>query len=146
VTFLCSIDTGSPSFGACSGPGNSDTPGSPLVPGNHVFRVQGTDAASNSTTATRSFAVQPPAAPDTAITKGPKKKTTKRRPKFKFTSSQAGSTFQCKLDDGPFAPCKSPFLPPRKLRLGKHVLKVQAVGPTGVTDPAPAVKKFKVIA
>jgi hypothetical protein len=148
VTFLCSIDTGTASFGACSGPGNSDTPSSPLAAGAHVFRARGADAAGNTATATRSFTVQapqPPAPPDTAITKGPKKKTTKRRPKFKFTSTQAGSTFQCKLDKGKFAPCTSPFLPP-KLRLGKHVLKVQAVGPTGVPDPAPAVKKFKVIA
>ena len=145
VTFLCSIDTGSPSFGACSGPGNSNTPASPLSGGAHTFRVQGTDAATNTATATRSFTVQGPPAPDTAITKGPKKKTAKRRPKFQFTSSIAGSTFQCKVDNGKFTPCVSPFKPP-KLRLGKHVLKVQAIGPTGVADPAPAVKKFKVVA
>jgi hypothetical protein len=148
VTFLCSIDTGTPSFGACSGPGNSDTPSSPLPGGGHIFRAQGADAAGNTAVATRGFTVQqsqPPAAPDTAITKGPKKKTTKRRPKFKFTSTQAGSSFQCQVDKGQFAPCTSPFKPP-KLSLGKHVLKVRAVGPTGVADPAPAVKKFKVIA
>jgi hypothetical protein len=148
ITFQCSIDTGAPSFGACSGPGDSDTPSTPLTEGSHVFRVQATDAAGNSAIATRSFAVeipQPPAPPDTAITKSPKKKTTKRRPKFKFTSTQAGSTFQCQLDKGQFAPCTSPFKPP-KLRLGKHVLKVRAIGPTGVADPAPAVKKFKVVA
>jgi hypothetical protein len=149
ITFQCSIDTGTASFGACSGPGNSDTPSSPLAGGSHTFRVQATDAASNSAIATRTFSVQipqPPAPPDTAITKGPKKKTTKRRPKFKFTSTQAGSTFQCQLDKGQFAPCTSPFVPPRKLRLGKHVLKVKAIGPTGVPDSTPAVKKFKVVA
>ena len=147
VTFLCSIDTGTASFGGCSGPGNSDTPASPLAGGAHIFRAQGTDAAGNSAVATRAFTVllpQPPAAPDTTITKGPKKKTTKRRPKFKFTSDQAGSTFQCKVDKGQFAPCTSPFKPP-KLALGKHVLRVKAIGPTGVADPAPAVKKFKVV-
>jgi hypothetical protein len=147
VTFLCSIDTGTPSFGGCSGPGNSDTPTSPLAGGAHIFRAQGSDAAGNSAVATRSFTVEvpQPAAPDTTITKGPKKKTTKLRPKFKFTSSQGGSTFQCKVDKEQFASCASPFKPP-KLSLGKHVLKVRAIGPTGVADPAPAVKKFKVIA
>ena len=147
VTFLCSIDTGTASFGACSGPGNSDTPSGPLAGGAHVFRAQGTDAAGNSAVATRSFTVvlpPAPAPPDTAITKGPKKKTTKRRPKFKFTSSQAGSAFQCQVDNRQFAPCTSPFKPPN-LRLGKHVLRVRAIGPTGVVDPAPAVKKFKVV-
>lgn len=145
ITFQCSIDTGTPSFGACSGPGNSDTPPSPLAGGAHTFRVEATDAAGNSAVATRSFTVQIPQPPDTAITKGPKKKTTKRRPKFKFTSTQGGSTFQCKVDKEQFASCASPFKPP-KLSLGKHVLKVRAIGPTGVADPAPAVKKFKVIA
>jgi hypothetical protein len=107
--------------------------------------VQATDAAGNSSVATRSFTVQISQPPDTAITKGPKKKTTKRRPKFKFTATQAGSTFRCQVDKGQFAPCTSPFVPP-KLGLGKHVLRVRAIGPTGVADPAPAVKKFKVVA
>jgi hypothetical protein len=148
VTFQCSIDTGTASFGACSGPGDADTPASPLAGGAHIFRAQGTDAAGNSAIATRAFTVQvpqPPGAPDTTITKGPKKKTTKRRPKFKFTSSQSGSTFQCQVDRGHFAPCTSPFKPP-KLALGKHKLKVRAIGPTGIADPSPAVKKFNVIA
>ncbi len=146
ITFQCSIDTGTASFGACSGPGNSDTPSSLLAAGSHTFRVQATDAAGNSSVATRSFQIpQPPAPPDTTITKGPKKKTTKRRPKFKFTASQAGSTFQCQLDKDKFASCTSPFKLP-KLGLGKHVLRVKAIGPTGVADPAPAVKKFKVVA
>jgi Bacterial Ig-like domain len=147
ITFRCSIDTGTASFRACSGPGNSDTPSSPLAAGAHTFRVEATDGAGNTAVATRSFTVQipqPPAAPDTAITKGPKKKTTARRPKFKFTSSQAGATFQCRVDNGAFTPCASPFKP-RKLGLGKHVLRVRAVGPTGLVDPAPAVKKFKVV-
>jgi len=33
---------------------------------------------------------------------------------------------------------------PVKLLPGKHVLKVQAIGPTGIADPNPAVRKFKV--
>ncbi len=134
-------------FGPCSGPGNWDTPSSSLADGAHIFRARGTDAAGNSAIATRSFTVQvpqPPTAPGTTITKGPKKKTTKRRPKFKFTSSQAGSTFQCKVDKAKFAPCTSPFRPP-KLKPGKHSLKVVAVGPTGAADSSPAVHKFKVL-
>jgi hypothetical protein len=153
ITFKCSIDTGAASFGACSGPGNSDAPSSPLADGSYTFRVQATDKAGNSAVAARSFTVQTPstpvnptpAAPETTITKGPKKKTKKRKPKFKFTSTQAGSTFQCKLDRGAFVPCGSPFVPSVKLRPGKHVLKVQAIGPTGIADGTPAVRKFKVL-
>jgi Big-like domain-containing protein len=148
-TFECSIDTGNPNFGACSGPGNSDRPVFPLANGSYAFHVQATDAAGNTATAARLFAVNVPSPPqptppDTSFTKGPKKKTTKRRPKFKFTSSQAGSSFQCKVDNGRFTACSSPFKP-AKLRLGKHVVRVRAVGPTGLTDPSPAVKKFKVV-
>ncbi|MFL5908039.1 MAG: hypothetical protein ACJ75Z_10650, partial [Solirubrobacterales bacterium] len=123
---------------------NSDTPSSPLALGSYTFRVQGTDAAGNSSVATRGFSLQPPP-PDTTITKGPKKKTTKRRPKFAFTATEPGSSFQCKLDKGPFAPCTSPFVPPAKLRFAKHVLRVRAIDAHGTADPAPAVRKFKVI-
>jgi Bacterial Ig-like domain len=147
VSFLCSIDSGTSSFGPCSGPGNADTPSSPLADGAYVFRVRGADAAGNSAVATRSFAVQvpkpvQPVAPDTKITKGPKK-TRKTRPKFKFSSSDPAATFQCRLDKGRFAACTSPFRTP-KLRPGKHKLQVQAVG-AGGSDATPAVKKFRVL-
>ena len=81
--------------------------------------------------------------PDTSFTKAPKK-THKRRPKFKFTASEAGVSFRCKLDVGSFVPCTSPFKPP-KLSLGKHKLQVQAVDSAGVVDPSPAVRKFRVL-
>jgi len=150
ATFLCSIDTGTAAFGACSGPGNSHTPASPLPDGSYSFRVRATDAAGNFATATRGFQVVTPTPPDTSppdttITAGPKKKTKKRRPKFQFTSTQPGSVFQCQLDRGPFQPCASPFEPPKKLKPGKHRFAVQAIDPAGNVDPAPAVRKFNVI-
>ena len=45
--FECSVDTGSPNFGPCSGPGAAHTPPSPLSEGAHTFRVRATDAANN---------------------------------------------------------------------------------------------------
>jgi hypothetical protein len=143
VSFQCSIDTGTPGFRACSGPGNSDTPASPLADGSYTFRVRVNDQAGNSSVATRSFSVQTPKpAPETTITKGPKK-TRKARPKFKFSSTDPAATFQCRLDNGQFAACASPFRTP-KLRPGKHKLKVRAVG-AGGTDATPAVRKFRVL-
>jgi hypothetical protein len=56
VTFSCSIDGGDPSFGPCAADG-SDHPASPLDDGSYTFRVRATDAAGNSTMATRSFQV-----------------------------------------------------------------------------------------
>jgi Bacterial Ig-like domain len=162
VGFQCSIDTGTPSFGACSGPGNSDTPASALADGSYAFRVRATDGAGNSAIATRSFTVQtasgggagssgatttttptakPP--PDTTFGTAPKK-TRKRRPRFTFTASELGVSFRCKLDSRSFVSCTSPFRPP-KLSLGSHVLRVEAVDPSGAADPSPAVRKFRVL-
>ena len=148
VTFRCSLDTGTASFSACSGPGNSDTPSSPLADGFYTFRVRASDAAGNSSVATRSFSVlvpqpQPtPTAPETTINKGPKK-TRKARPKFRFSSNDPSASFQCKLDKRQFVACASPFTTP-KLRPGKHKLQVRAIGAGGV-DPSPAVRKFRVL-
>jgi CSLREA domain-containing protein len=84
------------------------------------------------------------APPQTKITKGPKAKSSSTKVKFKFSSTEAGSTFQCKLDRKPFKPCRSP----KKysgLKPGKHVFKVRAIDAAGNTDSSPAVKKFKVL-
>jgi CSLREA domain-containing protein len=82
--------------------------------------------------------------PQTTITKGPPRRTHKRAAKFKFTSSEAGSTFQCKLDRRPFKPCRSPKKY-KGLKPGKHVFKVRATDAAGNTDPTPAVRKFTVL-
>jgi hypothetical protein len=82
--------------------------------------------------------------PDTKITKGPPKKTHKATAKFKFTSSEAGSTFECKLDKGKFKKCGSPKTY-KKLKPGKHVFKVRAIDKAHNVDPTPAKRKFTVV-
>ncbi len=56
ASFECSIDTGAPSFGACSGSGTHSS-ASPLGDGPYTFRVRATDAATNPAIATQSFTV-----------------------------------------------------------------------------------------
>jgi CSLREA domain-containing protein len=85
-----------------------------------------------------------PSIPQTTIKKGPKAKSTKTTAKFNFTSTVAGSSFQCRLDKGKFKKCKSPKTY-KKLKLGKHVFKVRAVGPTGLLDQSPAKRVFIVL-
>jgi streptogramin lyase len=97
--------------------------------------------------------------PNTRIGKGPKKvvKTTgaKATVKFSFSSTVAGSTFQCKLTKVPagkkkkakgsrvvFAGCSSPRV--LKLAPGKYRFAVRAVA-AGVIDGSPAEKAFRVI-
>ena len=74
ASFECSIDTGTASFGPCSGNG-SHTPGSPLSDGPYTFRVRATDAATNSAIATQPFTV------DTAIPPAPTSPKRSRLPR-----------------------------------------------------------------
>jgi hypothetical protein len=82
--------------------------------------------------------------PNTKILKGPKAKTLDATVKFKFSSNEKGSKFECKLDRQKFKPCKSPKTY-KKLKPGKHVFKVRAVKGKDV-DPTPAKRKFKILA
>lgn len=81
--------------------------------------------------------------PQTIIFKGPKAKSAKTTAKFKFKSTVARSTFQCKLDKGKFSKCRSPKTY-KKLKPGKHLFQVRATGPTGMVDRTPAKRKFTV--
>ena len=81
-------------------------------------------------------------APETTITKMPRKKTRKKSVSIPFTSSLTGSTFECQLDGKGFAPCSSPFT--AKLKKGKHHFEVRATEPTGLTDATPAEASWKV--
>jgi hypothetical protein len=86
----------------------------------------------------------PDLAPQTQLGKHPAKRTTKRRAKFTFGSSEAGSSFECKLDAKPFKACASPYK--KKVKLDKHVFKVRAIDPGGKKDATPAVFSWRVIA
>jgi hypothetical protein len=82
-------------------------------------------------------------APETTIVKGPRR-THRRTVKFKFVSSEPGSTFQCKLDHRKLKPCRSPKRY-RRLEPGKHVFKVRAIDAAGNVDKTPAKRKFRVL-
>lgn len=82
--------------------------------------------------------------PQTRILKGPKGKVAKTTAKFKFGSSEKGSTFRCKLDRKPYRVCKSPKTY-KNLKPGKHVFKVRAVDRAGNIDPTAAKRKFTVL-
>jgi Right handed beta helix region len=65
--------------------------------------------------------------------------------RFAFTSDAPGATFQCKLDGGPFRPCRSPKRY-GGLKPGRHRFEVRAVDPAGGVDPSPARRAFTVLA
>ena len=81
--------------------------------------------------------------PETTIAKAPKRKTAKRKAKIEFSSSEPGSTFECKLDKRDFGPCTSPAKV-KKLRRGKHRFLVRAIDAAGNVDPTPAKAGWRV--
>lgn len=87
----------------------------------------------------------PPAAvsPATKLGKHPPKRTKKRQARFTFSSDQAGSRFECKLDKKRFRACTSPYK--KKVKVGKHKFQVRAVSPQGKADPTPVVFRWKVL-
>ncbi len=82
-------------------------------------------------------------APETTINTGPKGTIAKDSALLKFSSSEEGSTFRCKLDNAKFKLCTSPRRL-RKLADGRHTFKVVAVDAAGNEDETPATLRFRV--
>jgi hypothetical protein len=74
--------------------------------------------------------------PNTRIVKGPARSTYETKAKFRFASTEAQSTFQCKVDKKKWAACRNPFK--RTVKPGKHLFKVRAIDRFGNVDPTPA--------
>jgi hypothetical protein len=81
--------------------------------------------------------------PETTITKEPKAKSAKAKAKYKFTSSEPNSSFDCAFDSKKFKPCDAGKAKYKRLDLGKHKFLVRATDAAGNTDPSPDKDKFK---
>ncbi len=151
-SFQCSVDGSA--FAACSGPGATHAL-SGLAEGAHTFAVRALDDSGyvDPTPASRAFTVQfPPGGdpgpdtdrPDTEIDKGPRNRTHRRGARFRFSSDEAGASFECKLDRGKFFSCESP-LRFQRLRRGRHVFRVRAIDASGNVDGSVAVLRWRVL-
>lgn len=84
--------------------------------------------------------------PRTKVTKHPAKIlwTAKRhrRVTFRFSSSEKGSSFRCKVDAKPYRPCVSPRT--FNLGLGRHAVRIEAVDAAGNVDRSPFVYRFRI--
>ena len=67
--------------------------------------------------------------------------TNNTTPTFTFASSPPGATFECSLDEAPFAACTSPYTT-GELADGRYTFAVRAI--TGRPDPTPAVLTFRI--
>lgn len=74
--------------------------------------------------------------PNTRIVSGPPRIAFKHEAQFRFASSEAQSSFQCKVDRKQWRGCRNPYK--GTVKPGKHLFKVRAIDRFGNADPTPA--------
>jgi hypothetical protein len=131
----------------------------PLAPGESATDLNGSprvlDGNGDGLAARDMGAFEAPAAPtppdttppDTRILSAKRKGQLRAGPhgfvfRVRFASTEASSTFQCRLDAGRFRPCSSPFQ--RRLAAGMHRFEVRAVDAAGNVDPTPARENLRI--
>jgi DNA-directed RNA polymerase specialized sigma24 family protein len=135
ATFQCKLDDRS--WSSCAS-GKTYTG---LPQGSHTFRVRAKDSAGTNdpSPAERTWKVDT-VAPATTITSV---SVSGKSAAFSFSSSEAGSTFECRLDGGAWQSCSSP----RSyggLKHGNHSFRVRAIDAAGNRDAAPALRSFSI--
>lgn len=118
------------------------TPGGPATDRAGNDRVSDGDTVPGAVRDMGAYELSDTVLPETTITAGPSGPTNDRTPTFAFTSDP-GSTFECKVDNGTFAACTSPFTTP-PLGDGEHTLAVRATDDATNLEAAPAVRSFTV--
>lgn len=117
-----------------------------LGAGPHTFHVTVTDGAGNSASASRAFTIDT-TGPDTVIISGEPPRTNHTTGTFEF-ASEAGTAFECRVDQGPFTACSggSQLIGTQQvgdhttgtLGEGFHTFEVRAIDTAGNVDPTPA--------
>lgn len=148
----CSVvPTGSaPSFGACSG-GSSSHSVSNRTEGSYTFTVRARDNGGLETTASRTFSIDA-TAPNTTITSGiaDGARTNQTTLTWNFTSSETGSTFECRvyqaaLTPPAFGPCSGAGSHTAAgLTSGTYAFEVRATDASGNADGSPARRTFTI--
>jgi hypothetical protein len=146
-TFECRLDGPGGAVGAWGACTNPKAYAS-LAEGSYTFNVRATVGGStDSSPATRAFTVDT-TAPDTSITAGPSGPTNNASPSFSFSSTEGGSTFECRLDGpggatGTYAACASPNAY-SGLAAGSYTFNVRARDTAGNQDASAATRAFTV--
>jgi hypothetical protein len=78
--------------------------------------------------------------PETSIDRAPKGKVKAKKVKVLFSATER-ATFTCRLDRRKPKPCSPPFRV--KAKRGAHRVRVFATDQAGLSDPTPAVAKFR---
>lgn len=80
---------------------------------------------------------------ETTLRGKPARRTHNRTPTFRFTASDPGAGFECKVDRKAYRRCRSPFTA-KPLAAGRHRFLVRARS-GGAVDPTPASWRFRVL-
>src|SRR5205823_5964291 len=128
----CRIDGGG--WTACTSPHTTAA----LGEGSHSFAVRATDPAGNTdaSPASSTWTVDL-TAPDTTIDSSPSNPSSTAKPPFRFSSTEPGSSFECRVDAGSWSACTSPHTT-AALAEGSHTFDVRATDTAGNTDASPA--------
>jgi alpha-tubulin suppressor-like RCC1 family protein len=131
AVFECSLDAAD--FSPCQLQGTSY---SGLAAGSHDFSVRATDVAGNvSEILSFDWSIDL-TAPEATIETEPADPTNETTAAFTYGASKLLSTFECKLDSGPFAPCPGEGVSYTGLGQGSHTFSVRATDDVGNTgDP-----------
>jgi acid phosphatase type 7 len=108
------------------------------------------DSAGNPLAADKSWSIttvaSPPqdtAPPETAIDSGPSGSTNSTSATFAFSSDEAGSNFECSVDNSAYSSCASPK-EYTDLKEGSHTFEVRATDAAGNVDATPASRTWTV--
>ncbi len=137
ATFECRMDAGS--YQACVSPVTYLN----LLDGAHTLRVRAISGGTpDPTPATRAWTIdtQPP---QTTLNAGPSGLVGTRNASFAFSASEAGSTFECRLDGGGFGACGSPRAY-AGLADGAHRFQARARDAAGNLDPTPVDREWTI--
>jgi hypothetical protein len=135
ATFQCKLDDRS--WSSCTS-GKTYTG---LSQGSHTFRVRAKDSArtNDPSPAERTWKVDT-VAPNTTITST---SVSGKSATFSFSSPEAGSTFECRLDGGAWQACSSPKNY-GGLKHGSHSFRVRAIDSAGNRDATPALRTITI--
>ena len=128
-TFRCELRKGSVGVNGpvrCGGPVTGSKSYSNLGDGSYTFRVQAFNADGSSGVSPFHWRVDATPPPTPTITAMPSNPSNDASPTFRFSDSEGGVTFQCRLDTASFAGCTSPKTYTGRTD-GNHTFRVRAL-------------------
>lgn len=132
AVFECSVDRRP--FVSCTSPFTMDA----LADGEHEFTVRAVGGG-DTTEATRAFDVDT-VAPAVVKIDGPSGRTGDRSPEVVFSVSDPSAQVDCRVDEGPWFACSSPWRAGNgdgsELANGEHSAQVRAIDPAGNSSEA----------